>query len=195
MLSGGMMDEKGHPVPREQWTFSFIEPIFDTVKAATGNTSERYFLFGHSAGSQFVHRFLYFEPEARVARAVAANAGWWTLPDPEIAFPYGLRGSGVEESALKTMLQRPLTVLLGTADTDPADENLRKTPQAEAQGANRFVRGHTFFEAGKHRAEALHVPFGWQLATAPGIAHTDAGMAAFAAQLLFGGSTGAGAKE
>jgi poly(3-hydroxybutyrate) depolymerase len=192
---GGMVDAQGHPVPRAQWTFNFIEPIFDTVKAATGNQSERYFLYGHSAGSQFVHRFLYFEPEARVAGAVSANAGWWTMPDPGIAFPYGLRGSGVDDAALKTMLQRPLIVLLGTADTDPADENLRKTPQAEAQGPNRLVRGHTFFDSGKHRAEALHVPFGWQLATAPGIAHTDAGMAAFAAERLFGRATGSGARE
>jgi poly(3-hydroxybutyrate) depolymerase len=183
---GGMKDPKGQPVPRAQWTFGYIEPLFDAVKAATGNRNERYFLFGHSAGSQFVHRYLYFNPEARVARAVSANAGWWTLPDPDIDFPYGLRGSAIDDAMLKTMLQRPLTVLLGTADTDPEDENLRKTPQAEAQGPNRWVRGHTFFDAGKRRAEALHVPFGWQLATAPGIAHSDAGMSAFAADLLFG---------
>jgi poly(3-hydroxybutyrate) depolymerase len=117
---GHTMDEKGQPLPRNEWTFSYIEPLFDTVKAAARNQSEHYYLFGHSAGSQFVHRFLYFEPEARVAKAIAANAGWWTLPDPNIAFPYGLRGSGVDDAALKTMLQRPLTVLLGTADTDPA---------------------------------------------------------------------------
>ncbi|HEY3897135.1 MAG TPA: hypothetical protein VGM54_00880 [Chthoniobacter sp.] len=182
---GHTMDEKGKPLPRDEWTFSYIEPLFDKVKAATGNQSERYYLYGHSAGSQFVHRFLYFEPEARVASAVSANAGWWTLPDPAIAFPYGLRGSGVDDAALKKMLQRPLTVLLGTADTDPEDENLRKTPQAEAQGPNRFVRGHTFFDAGKHRAEILQVPFGWKLATAPGIAHSDAGMSAFAAKVWF----------
>jgi poly(3-hydroxybutyrate) depolymerase len=187
---GHTMDEKGQPLPRNEWTFSYIEPLFDTVKAAARNQSEHYYLFGHSAGSQFVHRFLYFEPEARVAKAIAANAGWWTLPDPNIAFPYGLRGSGVDDAALKTMLQRPLTVLLGTADTDPEDKNLRKTPQAEAQGPNRFVRGHTFFEAGKRRAEALQVPFGWKLETAPGIAHSDAGMSAFAAKVWFEDSGG-----
>ncbi|MCX7827493.1 MAG: hypothetical protein N2689_18335, partial [Verrucomicrobiae bacterium] len=45
--------------------FRFIEPVFDAVKAATGNRSERYHLYGHSAGAQFVHRFLYFAPRAR----------------------------------------------------------------------------------------------------------------------------------
>ena len=39
--------------------FGFIEPVFDAVKAATGNRSERFHLYGHSAGAQFVHRYLY----------------------------------------------------------------------------------------------------------------------------------------
>jgi len=189
---GGTTDEKGHPQPRAQWSFSFIEPIFDAVKAATGNRSERYDLYGHSAGAQFVHRFLYFVPEARVAKAVAANAGWWTLPDPGIDFPYGLRGSAVDTAALKSMLQRPLVVLLGTADTDPEAAHLRHTAEALAQGANRFARGHTFFEAGQREAEALGVPLGWQLATAPGVAHSNGGMAAFAVQWLFGDLSGKG---
>ena len=50
----------------------FSHASFVTVKAATGNRSERYHLYGHSAGAQFVHRFLYFMPDARVAKAVAA---------------------------------------------------------------------------------------------------------------------------
>ena len=166
--------------------FQWIEPVFDAMKAATGNRSERYHLYGHSAGAQFVHRFLYFVPGARVAKAVAANAGWWTLPDPAVDFPYGLKGSTVDAAALKTMLQRPLVVLLGTADTDPNHVHLRRTPEALAQGPHRFARGHTFFAAGKNRAAALDVPLGWRLATAPGVGHSDSGMAAFAVRELFG---------
>jgi poly(3-hydroxybutyrate) depolymerase len=172
--------------------FAFIEPVFDAVKAGTGNRSERYFLYGHSAGAQFVHRFLYFVPGARVEKAVAANAGWWTLPDPGVKFPYGLDGSGVNESALKTALQRPLIVLLGTADTDPNHVHLRRTPEALAQGPHRFARGHTFFAAGKARAAAMGVPLGWQLSTAPGVDHNDGRMAPFAVKLLFGQPATAG---
>jgi hypothetical protein len=133
-------------------------------------------------------RSSYFVPEARVGKAVAANAGWWTLPDPAVKFPYGLRDSVVDDTSLKTALQPPLIVLLGTADTDPEAENLRQTPEAIAQGPNRFMRGHTFFDAGKRRAATLSVPFGWRLATAPGVGHKDGGMATFAAPLLFGGA-------
>ena len=166
--------------------FGFIEPVFDAIKAATGNRSERYHLFGHSAGAQFVHRFLYFVPESRAENAVAANAGWWTLPDLKVDFPYGLRGSDVDEAALKKALRRPLTILLGMADTHTEDPNLRRTPEALAQGPHRFARGQNFFATAQREAAALKVPIGWQLATAPGVAHSNKGMAAFAVTHLFG---------
>ena len=184
--SGNMVDEKGRPQPREQWSFSFLEPIFDAVKKATGNRSERYSLYGHSAGAQFVHRYLYFMPEARVAQAVAANAGWWTMPDLTLKFPYGLRGSSLHEADLKAMLQRPLVVLLGTADTDPNHANLRRTPEAIEQGPYRFARGQNFYATGERQAKALGVPLAWKLETAPGVGHVDKEMAPFAVDILFG---------
>jgi poly(3-hydroxybutyrate) depolymerase len=184
--TGNTRDAKDKPLPQSQWSFSFLEPIFDAVKAATGNSSDRYSLYGHSAGAQFVHRFMYFMPDARVARAVAANAGWWTLPDLKVDFPYGLHGSVVNENGLKTLLQRPLVVLLGTADTDPNHENLRRTPEAMAQGPYRFARGQYFYAAGQRQAKALGVPLAWKLATAPGVGHVDKDMAPFAVDILFG---------
>jgi hypothetical protein len=185
---GGTVDARGRPQPPDQWAFSLIEPIFDEVRKATQNRSEKFSLYGHSAGAQFVHRFLYFVPQARVDKVVAANAGWWTLPDETIDFPYGLRGSVVRQEALKEMLQRPLVVLLGTTDTDPRHANLRRTPQAMAQGPFRLARGQYFYEYGQRQATALGVPFGWKLATAPGIGHSDAGMAGFAVEWLYGKS-------
>jgi poly(3-hydroxybutyrate) depolymerase len=184
--TGNMMDAKDKPRPQAEWSFSFLEPIFDVVKAATGNRSERYSIYGHSAGAQFVHRFMYFMPEARVDRAIAANAGWWTLPDLKVDFPYGLHGSIIDEAGLKTMLARPLVVLLGTEDTDPNHSNLRRTPEAMAQGPYRFARGQYFFATGERQAKALGVPLAWKLATAPGVGHVDKDMAPFAVDILFG---------
>ena len=183
---GGMKLGQSSAQPSKASSYSFLEPIFEEVKRSTGNRSESYWLYGHSAGAQFVHRYLYFMPKAHVTAAVAANAGWWTMPDPAVAFPYGLHRSAVSVVGLKTMLQRKLTILLGTADTDPNDENLQRSPEAMVQGVHRFARGHTFFEAGQKRAAALGIPLGWQLSTAPGIAHSDSGMAEFAVTALFG---------
>lgn len=183
--SGNLLDAAGAPLPRAQWSFSVIEPVFDAVRARLGNRRGDYQLYGHSAGAQFVQRFLYFVPDARVTRAVAANAGWYMLPDLATGFPYGLRGTPANEPALHVAFARPMVVLLGEADTDAGHPSLRHSPEADAQGLNRFARGQHFFARAQAAAAAMKTPFHWTLATAPGIAHSNKGMAPFAVRLLF----------
>lgn len=183
--SGNLFDAAGRLRPREQWSFSVIEPLFDAVRGRFGSQRRDYLLYGHSAGAQFVQRFLYFVPEARATRAVAANAGWYMLPTLGADFPYGLRGTPADASALRAAFARPLVVLLGEADTDAGHSSLRHTPESDAQGLYRFARGQFFYAHAKAEAEAAHLPFHWTLATAPGIAHVNKAMAPFAVRQLF----------
>src|SRR5206468_1144657 len=132
---GNTVDKAGRPVPREQWSFSMIEPAFDAMREKLGNRSERYSIYGHSAGAQFVQRFIYFVPRARLLRAVCANAGWYMLPDLVFTFPYGLGNTPVSDADLQHALRLPLVVLLCTADADPHPPQLRHTPDAAAPGA------------------------------------------------------------
>lgn len=172
------------PRPPETWTFAAIEPLFDAVVEQLGGRQAHYTLFGHSAGSQFVHRFLYHVPDARVSRAIVANAGWYTMPDFGVAYPYGLAGSNVPESVLAGYFGRDIVVLLGDGDTVRDDEDLRKTPEAELQGRHRFDRGQTFFRVAKARAAALGVEFRWRLQVVPGATHSNAEMTPAAALLV-----------
>jgi poly(3-hydroxybutyrate) depolymerase len=181
---GHMIDAAGGARPREAWAFSMIEPIFDEACRRTGNRSRTYALYGHSAGAQFVHRFLYFVPQARVSRVVVANSGWYTLPDLTVAFPYGLKGTPVTAADLRGALARPVTILLGERDIDPQAKSLRQTPGAVAQGPNRFTRGHYFFQYAQSAAAAQHHPLGWSLATVPDIDHSNKGMAPHAVPRL-----------
>jgi hypothetical protein len=50
-----------------------------------------YDMYGHSAGAQFVHRYLQFYDSPKVKKAVAANAGWYTFPNEAINYPYGIK--------------------------------------------------------------------------------------------------------
>ena len=183
---GNVYGPQGNIRPRSVWAFEAIESIFDEVRRRYGMSAEGYALYGHSAGAQFVHRFLFHVPEARVTRAVAANAGWYTMPDLTIAFPYGLQGSAVRPDRLRRALELPLTILLGEEDTDPAHRSLRRTPEALAQGPHRFARGQAFFAAGQAAAQDLGVPFGWRLATVPGADHDNRKMAPAAIPYLLG---------
>ena len=174
----------GERRPARSWTFASIEPLFDAVVAMLDSGQSHYTLFGHSAGSQFLHRFLYYVPEARVNRAIAANAGWYTMPDFGVRYPYGLAESGVVEDVLAGYFARDLVVLLGDADTVRKDEDLRKTPEAELQGAHRFARGHTFYRVARAKADELGVEFNWRLQEVPGAGHSNAEMTPAAALLV-----------
>ena len=177
----------GKAVDASWWSFNVIEHLFDAIKAATGNRSSRYLLYGHSEGGQFVHRLVWFLPEARFSRAVAANPGWYTLPDLNVAFPYGLENSPATAGSLKRSLERNLIVLLGEQDTDADHAQLRKTPQALAQGRHRLARGQNFFKQAGERCAALNCQFGWQMKLVPGAGHSNAQMAAEAAAVLMSG--------
>jgi poly(3-hydroxybutyrate) depolymerase len=168
-----------------KWTFALIENLFDHVRAATGLTRTNYLIYGHSAGGQFVHRFVAFVPRARFERAVAANPGYYTMPTFEKDFPYGLKRSPMTEERLRVALSRPLTLLLGDQDTNPDAPDLNRSAGAMEQGRHRLERGQNFFVAASQVAGERDVPFHWKLQVVPGVGHSNAGMAAAAAGILF----------
>lgn len=179
---GNMIDEEGRKVPRSQWSFSAIEPLFDEILCRVGSNEPGYALYGHSAGGQFVHRYIAFADAPRMEMAVAANSGWYTMPNDE-AFPYGWGGDAAGLAVPEKAFQRPLTILLGTEDVDRNDPNLRKNEQADRQGLTRFARGHAFLAVARERV-GVAMPLAWQIAYAQDIGHDNGGMAHFAIPYL-----------
>lgn len=184
---GGIVSSGGKLQPQEKWSFNMVEAVFDHVVKDVGSTATDYALFGHSAGGQFVHRFIEFMPNSRARIAVAANSGWYTLPDDNIEFPYGLKGSPVRVKQLREAFSRNLVVMLGTNDVDPHDSSLQRDANSDLQGENRLARGLNFYRTAREAADAS-VPFRWQLMTVTGVAHDHAGMARAAAPILLGPS-------
>jgi poly(3-hydroxybutyrate) depolymerase len=172
----------------EKWTFSVIEHLFDHVRTSESLAASSYYLYGHSAGAQFVHRYMIFMPKPRVAMAISANAGSYTLPvypawtDP--GFPWALDKSLIGEDQLKSVFARPLVVLLGEDDTDPNHKHLPKSSQALAQGATRLARGKNFYQRAEAQAAKLGTEFKWRLQTVPGVGHSDSGMAKAAVRYI-----------
>lgn len=170
--------------------YADIEQTFSAVRLVLQSQQPGYFIFGHSAGAQFVHRLLTFVPCPRVLSAVAANAGWYTLPtmDERLPpFPYSLRGTPREFHDLRPVLGAPLTILLGTRDTRNSEEDphLRASAGAMLQGPNRLERGRFYHRLGVQAAHHANVRLGWQLQLAEGAGHDVAEVMAPAAQRLF----------
>lgn len=183
---GNIATRDGRPIEESKWAFTALEHLFDQILKNTGSQRTSYYMFGHSAGSQFVHRMVFLQPTARIAKAAAANAGSYTMPRADIKYPFGLGGTKLTDASLAKSFGVPLVVLLGEADTDPNDELLPRDRDARAQGEHRFARGQTFFHAAQAAAKKLQARFAWKLATVPGVGHDNALMAPAAAAALFG---------
>lgn len=181
---GRVLAPDGRAREPSQWSFSVVEHLFDAIRHDTGHAADRYSIYGHSEGGQFVHRLLLFLPSARFARAAVANPGWYTMPTRDVDYPYGLGRTPVDDASLRTSLGRDVVLLLGEADTGTDDADLRRTPSAIAQGRNRFERGHAFFGQAEAAARRLRCPFGWRLKTVPGAWHSNAKMADASARAL-----------
>jgi hypothetical protein len=173
---GNMLDRQNRPLDASRWAFSTLERLFDFTKHQLKISSTRYSLFGHSAGAQLIQRMVMFVPDARIQRAVAANAGCYVMPDWSIEFPYGFKQSGVDPLALQQALSVSLTLLVGEDDTDPFHPTLSRHPLCLQQGENRVARAQRLLTAGRSAADAGNQPFHWQLQMVSDVGHSEVGM-------------------
>lgn len=183
---GGMFDGDGNQVDEQYWSYSLIEPIFDQVVEMTNSEQVEYDIFGHSAGAQFTHRLFLFKDGLRANHVISANSGWYTMPDLEIEFPYGLKNTAVNETDLISRLESSMMIQLGEEDNDPNHKYLRTADEAMMQGAHRFERGHTFFEQAQKIANENGTELQWSIRTVPGVGHENDKMATDIAEYLFG---------
>jgi len=183
-IAGGVLDKQGKLRPREDWTFASIDLLFDATVSRLGLKAEGYALVGHSAGSQFVHRFVWLMDSPRLQRAVISNAGWYSLPDLTQPYPYGLKNTPVAEADLRRAFAIRVAMLQGASDTDP--NGLRHTTEADAQGPNRLERGRFFFAQCEARARALGGAFNWTHQVIPMRTHSDQEIIPYYVEHLFG---------
>lgn len=172
-----------------KWGFAVPEHLFDELKTRYGFTAATYRMFGHSAGGQFVQRMHLFVANHRADPIIAANPGWYTLPEWGIGktpykFPYNTNGSRVDAARAKEALGCKFILLLGNKDTDPNDPVLNKSDGAKAQGSHRFARGEYFFTASNNAAKTLGADFAWQKKTVEGVGHSGPRMSAAAIELM-----------
>jgi|SoiMethySBSTD1v2_1073268.scaffolds.fasta_scaffold309857_2 hypothetical protein len=159
--------------PRELWTFPLIDRLFEQTRIAIGAERASFGLFGLSAGAQYVLRYLALTEAAAVDLAVAANSGWYMVPNLNVDYPFGMAGLDLDQSHLRRYLGRRLTVLLGDADNDTNAADLPRGEAAMVQGPHRLARGLWHFEHCKGVAEHLGVRFGWTLEMVAGAGHVD----------------------
>ena len=184
--TGNIMDRlngNGKLQPKKKRVFPAIDRIISDIKTRAGAHESPIVIFGHSAGAQLVHRYAFFGGKTDAVLIMPANAGWYTMPDTKVSFPYGLGRIPKSRKKLVSAFAKPVVVLLGEADIK-RNKKLRTTPKADKQGLNRLARGKNFFETAKIKAAELGVPFNWRLVTVPGVGHQGAKMAKAAVRVI-----------
>ncbi|MCA8881315.1 MAG: alpha/beta fold hydrolase [Rhodobacteraceae bacterium] len=160
----------------DQWTTRLVAELVAWARQTVGRPDAPYYLFGHSAGGQFLSRVAAYSPPPEASRIVIANPSTYVLASATEPVPYGFGGLSERDpdAALRAYLALPITIYLGADDT--GDKNLTDNGPARRQGANRLERGRATFAAARQLADRNGWTFGWEIVEAPGIGHSARGM-------------------
>jgi hypothetical protein len=184
--NGYVRDADGAVRPREDWSLSIPGRVFALLREAGVTTRAKTYLWGHSAGGQYVHRLLATQPHGIFEAVGVGNPGWYTLPTLDLPYPDGLGGISLVRDDVARLLSYPLVIFAGDRDIDSNAENLPNHEAAKAQGPHRFARAHFYLERGQAEAARLGVTCNWRLVIVPGVGHEGpGGMSAFAANHWF----------
>lgn len=174
-----------------------LNQILDEVASKTQVNTQKFSLFGYSGGGQFVHRYAMAYPERVKAMAIGA-AGWYTLPNPQKRYPYGIAPHPKLPDLTfnaEQFLRIPAYVLVGEEDT-LRDDALRKSKKIDQQqGFNRFERGQRWILAMQHAAQQKGLNTPYQFIALPNANHSftrsikTGGMAKQVFTALFGKKT------
>lgn len=182
---GHVLDERGRIRPSADWTLTTIEEIFDLVIRLIPDAPQRYSIQGHSAGGQFVQRMALFAANHRIETAVAANPGWYLLPDENYTYPCGISNLPQQTVDLSAAYASKLVITLGTDDNDPNAPGLNHGDCALLQGTNRYDRGRFFYDFARRDALNRGMPFNWKLIEVEGAGHNANDMVQAAADEIF----------
>ncbi len=147
--------------------------LVETATRFDQDTS-RFHLFGYSGGGQFAHRYAMAHPGRILSLAVGA-AGWYTFPDPEIAYPRGIRSPRKlpdVDFQLECFLRISTLVLVGERD-QRRDAELNTSPRIERQqGSSRLERGRNWILALEKAAREYNLPPRYTFDILPGAGHS-----------------------
>ncbi|MEM8528158.1 MAG: heavy metal-binding domain-containing protein [Bacteroidota bacterium] len=168
------------------WLFQDFDRIFDLVVDELDMKTQQYDLFGHSAGGQILHRLAIFYDSPKINRIVAANSGFYTLPDLESDLPFGIKNTILETQDLQAAFRKKMLLFIGELDNaEETGGTLLRSASADQQGLHRLARGQYFYQQSQTTAKELEADFNWQIQIIPEVGHDHEKMGDAAAKYLY----------
>ena len=181
---------------REIGADEFVNEIVDQYKALSPKYDGRFYLYGHSAGGQFVSRYVVRHPQ-RIIAAVISAAGTYAFPNPDVPWADGMaplvrsmRWEGGDEmqhidiqpdpQGWIKAAALPITVVVGSQDT----EALKGI--GGQKGGTRLERARHWVQDMNRLAQRLDKTGRGRLVVVDGAAHSSAQLTPTCVQHLFG---------
>lgn len=164
---------KNKITPKNEWTYNTANRIIDDLKIRADAKKSKIILFGFSAGSQFVSRYIFFADKIKADKIISSSARRYMFPDENMKYPDGLKNSPITEKDLKRAYKQNVMIMVGENDKKIVTRNL-----------NRLEHGKKFFEDSKKKAEELRTKFNWKFLTVPNVGHNGIRMAKVALKYL-----------
>lgn len=166
---------------------------------------DKFHLYGHSGGGQFVSRFISFYPEL-IDKVAISSAGSFLFPRYDMDYPYGLKMDNLEKTfgaqiiaddlkltdsefdrKINSLLDLRLFIIVGENETE-------QDPTERAwQGQSTLEKAHNYYQAMRKEDQRLKKkgirseskPFRFELHTMPGVGHHAGASGVKAKELLF----------
>ena len=160
-----------------------ISSFFNFFQSKFSLSTNKYKMFGHSAGAQFTHRYMLLSNDKRISSAVIANAGWYTFLNGA-SFPYGIQESPIDITGkhIRWFMSNRTTLLIGDNDVNLDDVNSSKG--AQRQGITRVDRANSYFNSLINISDSNNIPFRWSYKVVDKADHDYLKMTPVAAKIL-----------
>lgn len=124
--------------------------MLNEIGMRTGLDTSQVDMFGFSGGAQFAHRFAYAHSQ-RVRSLVLGSAGWYTMPNDSLSYPYGSADAkGLDAVRLNCVAaaRLPILVMVGECDDREDDDELNRSSVVQkTQGRHRLQRAQSWTAA------------------------------------------------
>ncbi|MBI9051678.1 MAG: alpha/beta fold hydrolase [Anaerolineaceae bacterium] len=192
---GGYRGLFGREISADAW----VNKLVEDHRQALGLNHQPFYLYGHSAGGQFVARYVVMHPD-EIQRAVITSAATYPQPDPAIQWPFGMGELHSEltwedgatqqvnvapnQETWLEAVQVPLTVIVGLDDTYQIPVDLLPGQK----GTDRITIGRNWVTDMNAFAEANGVESQITLELFPGVGHSMSKLISFSQNALLAGS-------
>jgi pimeloyl-ACP methyl ester carboxylesterase len=176
----------GREIGADEW----VKRLVEAHREAYHIKPTQFNIYGHSAGGQFVSRYLVTHPE-EIRKAVITSAATYPQPQPEIPWPFGMGELNTEiswddgtitqidihpdKNKWLAATKIPLTVIVGLNDSAELPSDLIPGQK----GVNRLEIARNWINDMQGFAESNGVDCNFQVEIIPGIGHSMIGLIAY----------------